>query len=187
MWVSPIATGADLGEWRNASLSDLARHLQERFHRPACRELEALRAEAIRIASQPGGRGPSRDELVVALTDLARRWSSWVDRIAGTIFPLVGTLGAGWPGGFPVPALDVPVTCLCREHEILLLVVADLRASVGRSAGSAETRGEPFAEIQRGLARFEESLVRHRQLACGVLLPRLLSGGLTGRGDGTGP
>ena len=189
MWVSPTATGSavDLGEWRDAALADLVCHLRERFHRPGCRELAALRAESIRLASQPGGRGSARDELVVALTDLERRWSSWVDRISETLFPLVGLFAAGWPEGFPVPALDVPVTCLCRDHEILLLVVADLRASVGSLAGAEETKSELSNEIRRGLARYEEALVRHHQLACGILLPRLVSAGLMGRRDGTGP
>lgn len=162
---------AELDEWRNASTTELIRHIVGRYHREARMEMARLESQVDEAVLLEGKHFPVLLEIQEEVDRLCKELRSHLAMEEQSLFPAILDLEAG-----RVPSLSaellVPAKLLEDEHEAaagLLKRIRTLTESFNPPEGARAVQRRLFESFQI----LANSLYRHIYLENQILFKRL--------------
>ncbi len=161
--------------WTDATMTELADHIQETHHAFVRAELPRLVAMARKVDSAHGARRPELAELAAIVADLEREMTSHMQKEEQVLFPALRTMEAGCPGpgaSFGWIA-DGPIRCMMQEHDHAGRALERMRQLTGGyrlPPGACTT----YQVLFQGLAAFEANLHEHVHKENNILFPQAL-------------
>jgi regulator of cell morphogenesis and NO signaling len=153
--------------WDERPLSELIRHILDRYHAPLKTELPRLLELARKVERVHADKTGCPTGLAALLDEIQTEVASHLAKEEQLLFPLI-LAGNG-------PTAHMPVRVMLREHEDHgqnLRRVRELTHDFALPAYACAT----FRELYRALAELEVELMQHIHLENNVLFPRALAG-----------
>jgi regulator of cell morphogenesis and NO signaling len=168
------APNASAEDWSQASMTELADHIEARHHQPLKRELERLDFFTEKMARKHGTDKPELvavRELFVALRQDLEQHLAKEEQI---LFPLCRQLeAAGGPVASHCGSVANPIAVMVREHEGAGELLARLRA-VTHDYTVPEDACNTFRAVYASLAELEADLHVHIHKENNILFPRAI-------------
>jgi len=112
------ATPDESVDWRAASPSDLADHIEQTHHAMLRRDLPRLRTLMQRVADTHGARDPRLGVLVEVFDGFCADLEQHMRKEERVLFPAIRALEHGEPTPFDdAETLNMPLRCLMDEHD----------------------------------------------------------------------
>ena len=157
-------------DWTTATLSDLMRHIQQRFHEPHRQELQRLGQMLVKVVSRHGERLP--DVLLPLQATFETMKKELLDHMVkedAVLFPAIVAIEQGrdvaglWIGR--------PIKIMESEHEAAGAALARMR-DLTRGYAPPEGACPTFRGLYYGLSEFEREMHVHVHLENNILFPR---------------
>ena len=171
---SSVAPAAAEPNWSDASLTDLVRHIQRRYHAPLRAEIPRLAAMLAKVVSRHGDHLPGTlIPLQETFRDLQEELLAHMRKEDEVLFPFIEALEAGrpLPGGVPVEAVLPPIAVMQAEHADAGAALARMRALTDGYA-PPEWACPTFRGLYYGLSQLEAEMHVHVHLENNILFPR---------------
>lgn len=160
--------------WADASLTELVRHIQTRYHEPLRVELPRLSAMLDKVVDRHGDHLPG--QLMVLQTTFRRLQQELLLHMRkedAVLFPFIVALEAGQP--LPVGDggtwIESPIAAMEHDHDDAGAALARMRETTGGYA-PPEWACPTFRGLYYGLSQFETDMHLHVHLENNVLFPR---------------
>lgn len=168
-------TGSDERNWENASLSDLADHIEQTHHTYLKRELPRLRAMVRKVAAVHGNHHPWMREFDRVYDQFATELETHMLKEEQVLFPLIRALERSEPG--PAAAcghgVENPIRAMESEHDDSgqgLERLHELSGGLTPPADACNT----FRAMLDGVRELELDLHQHIHKENNILFPRAI-------------
>lgn len=168
-----VAPAADATDWRDADLSSLIDHIQQRYHVPLREELPRLHAMLIKVVSRHGDRhGDVLLPLLEVFEGLEADLLVHMRKEDTVLFPFIRALEAD-PDGDAAPAawLSSPLRVMESDHEHAGAALTRMR-TLTDGYTPPDDACPTFRGLYHGLAQFEADMHVHVHLENNILFPR---------------
>lgn len=167
------APAADAVDWRDADLSALIDHIQQRYHVPLQEELPRLHAMLLEVVSRHGDRhGAVLLPLLEVFEALEADLLVHMRKEDTVLFPFIRAFEADPDANASTAAwLSTPLRVMEADHDDAGAALTRMRALTGGYTppdGACPT----FRGLYHGLSQFEADMHRHVHLENNILFPR---------------
>jgi len=167
------APAADATDWRDADLSTLIDHIQQRYHEPLREELPRLHAMLAKVVSRHGDRhGDVLLPLLEVFEALEADLLVHMRKEDTVLFPFIRALEADPDANASTAAwLSSPLRMMEADHEDAGAALTRMRTLTGGYTppdGACPT----FRGLYHGLSQFEADMHMHVHLENNILFPR---------------
>jgi regulator of cell morphogenesis and NO signaling len=168
----------DDGQWMTSSLADLSKHIVERHHAHAKRELPRLAALSQKVETRHGHMYPELHQLRELVAALSGEMSTHMLKEEQILFPRIATIertaqtGATLEPAF-FGALINPIRHMMGDHDDTGHLFDSIRA-ITHDYKLPEDACMSFQALYHGLVDFERDTHRHIHLENNILFPRAL-------------
>ena len=167
------------GDFTQATLSELMRHIVQTHHAYVRSELPRLLPLAVRVAAKHGPNHPEVVPMERQLRQLADELTFHLNKEEKILFPYIEALEQSRKGGGAPPkacfaTVESPIQSMLQEHEAdgaLLDGMRTASSNFAPPAGACPT----FVGLYDGLDAFEKDLHRHVHLENNLLFPRAIA------------
>jgi regulator of cell morphogenesis and NO signaling len=169
----PIANGRS---WTGATLKELSRHIEVRYHETLRAELPRLRALMEKVVSVHGHKHAELSEMASRFRSLQEELGPHMMKEERVLFPYVARLeglesqGAKFEGS-PFGTVENPIAVMVSEHEAAGGILAELRQLSG-GYELPEGACNSYRGLYHGLVELERELHEHIHLENNVYFPR---------------
>jgi regulator of cell morphogenesis and NO signaling len=168
-----LVSAEQFTDWTRAPVTDLAAHIQRRFHRPLRAELPRLHAMADKVVRRHGERRPETyPPLHATFVQFEKGMTAHLGHGDGSLFATIAALDAGEPAAGAVRGIDQVVAATKNEHAsaaVALRRMAELTDGYVPPGDACPTLRGLFY----GLSELERDTRVHIELEERVLLPRV--------------
>jgi regulator of cell morphogenesis and NO signaling len=170
---------SDLHGWSDASLTDLCRHIESRYHVPLRAELGRVGSLLDKVVRVHGERHPELSRIASTFLALRDDLLPHMMKEECVLFPYVIRLQevegrGGTLAGPPFGTVAHPISVMLQEHEAAGELLAELRALTGGFLPPADACNS-FRGLYHGLLEMERELHEHIHLENNVLFPRAIA------------
>jgi regulator of cell morphogenesis and NO signaling len=164
-------------DWRDATLTALIAHIQQRYHVPLRVELPRLSEMLAKVVRRHGDRFPSTLlPLSITFEHLHRDLIEHMGKEDAVLFPAIialeTTSGAGSADSTrPDQPIDQPIQVMETEHDAAGVALATLR-QLTHGYSPPEDACATFRGLYHGLAELERDMHMHVYLENHILFPR---------------
>lgn len=156
-------------DWSNVPISDLCRHIVERYHTRIREDLPRIESLLRETSRQMGDEGAYLDVLLRGWRALAIELRAHLEREEAALFPMLSRLESSGDGD--AETADALVSGLGREHDDAALALLSM-ARLTKGFAPPENASPLLRELYESLERFDAEFREHVGLENGVLLPR---------------
>lgn len=158
--------------WLNASLTELANHIEQTHHVYLKSELPRLQALADKVAKVHGVREPRLVKVAAIFSAMSEELLEHTAKEELVLFPFMRLLdqGKGRPNA-PFSTVAKPVSCLESEHEDAGAALMELRQLTDQYA-PPEGACASWQALLAGLAHLDQDLRIHIHKENSILFPR---------------
>jgi len=173
--VSDQQPAPDLRDWSQASLTELADHIQQTHHQYMKNELPRLEYLTGRVAKAHGGHRPELAELRQTFLQLKDEMESHMAKEEQILFPLLRQMEAtGARPDFHCGSLGSPIAVMLREHDDAGAALAHMRALTGNYVPPPEACNT-YRAMLATLAEVEADMHQHVHKENNILFPRAIA------------
>lgn len=168
-------TGGTEKDWRQASLTELAIHIEETHHRYVKEEAPRLEKLAQKVAAVHGANHPELFDVKRVYGELQAELLSHLQKEEGILFPAIKKLEAagGTPVQFGFGTVANPIHMMISEHDSAGHNMEELRRLTNGYQCPPDGCGS-FRGLYDGLKQFEEDLHEHIHKENNILFPRAI-------------
>jgi len=160
-------------DWRDATLTALIAHIQQRYHVPLRLELPRLSDMLAKVVRRHGDRYPSTLlPLSITFARLHRELIDHMGKEDAILFPAIIALETtSGAGAADSTRLDQPIEVMEAEHDAAGVALATLR-QLTHGYAPPEDACATFRGLYHGLAELERDMHLHVYLENHILFPR---------------
>lgn len=167
------------GDFTEATLSELIRHIIRTHHAYVRSELPRLLPLAERVAAKHGPSHPEVIEIERGLCLLAGDLLFHLDKEEKILFPYIEALEESRKLGAAAPracfdTVESPIRSMLNEHEAAGALLNEMR-TVSRNFSAPAGACPTYVGLYDGLDAFEKDLHRHVHLENNLLFPRAIA------------
>lgn len=163
---------ADERDWTQASLTELADHIEQVHHQYLKEELPRIEVLSRKVVSVHGNGHPELLEIHKQFTALKEELESHILREERVLFPLCRRLDRQHPDRFH-GALEQPISVMVKEHEDAGEALAQLRR-LSHNYTPPPDACNSFRRLYEALSRLESDLHQHVHKENNILFPRAI-------------
>jgi len=168
-------------DWRTASLTELADHIEATHHAYLKAELPRLSAMAAKVTRAHGVNHPWVIELANVLDGLVAELAQHLLKEERVLFPYCRMLDLDPAAPAPLGTVANPIAMMEQEHDQAAVALSRLRA-LSRDYAPPADACNTFRAMLGGLAELEYDLHRHIHKENSILFPRAVAREAEGRG-----
>lgn len=163
-------------DWSQASLTELADHIQETHHRYVREEMPRVLALLEKVASVHGGNHPELHQVKQHFTALGNELLSHLHKEEAILFPVIRQLEAGQitPAHLPFGTVANPIRVMVAEHDSAGENMGAIRRLTQDYRPPADACGS-YRALLDALQRWEEDLHQHIHKENNILFPRAVA------------
>lgn len=166
-------TTADERDWIQASLTELADHIEQVHHQYLKDELPRIEALSRKVVSVHGSRHPELLEIHKQFIALKEELESHILHEERVLFPLCRQLDKQRPDDFYYGPLEQPISVMVREHEDAGQALEQLRRLSNNYTPPPDACNS-FRRLYEDLSQLERDLHQHVHKENNILFPRAI-------------
>ena len=163
---------SDERDWTQASLTELADHIEQVHHQYLKDELPRIEALSRKVVSVHGNSHPELLEIHKQFIAIKEELESHILREERVLFPLCRQLNQQHPGHVYGP-LEEPISVMVREHEDAGHALEQLHR-LSNNYTSPLDACNSFRRLYENLSRLERDLHQHVHKENNILFPRAI-------------
>lgn len=166
------------GDWTDASVAELTRHIVDDHHGYIRRESPRLISMCARVVERHGAAHPEVKSVQELFQALADELSLHMMKEENMVFPYLVQMEAALRERRPVPpamfgSVEMPISRMLADHDDAGALTARIRALSGGFAAPADAC-PTYRALYQGLEDFERDLHQRIHLENNILFPRAL-------------
>jgi len=166
-------SSSDERDWTQATLTELADHIEQVHHQYLKDELPRIEALLRKVVSVHGNSHPELLEIHKQFSELKEEIESHILREEQVLFPLCRQLDQQYPDDFYYGPLEQPISVMVREHEDAGQALEQLRRLSNNYTPPPDACNS-FRRLYENLSRLERDLHQHVHKENNILFPRAI-------------
>lgn len=167
-------TPEDKTDWRQATLTELADHIEATHHAYLKQEFPRLTELTTKVASVHSENHPELDEVAEAFTAMVNELTNHMSKEEQVLFPVIRQMEAGGGGSFHCGSVAAPIGVMEQEHIMAGQALINLR-SLTNEYQAPEDGCSSYQALYAALAELEYDLHQHIHKENSILFPRAIA------------
>lgn len=164
----------DKADWRQATLTELADHIEATHHAYLKQEFPRLSELSAKVASVHSENHPEMVEVAQAFAALVNELTNHMSKEEQVLFPVIRQMEAGGQADFHCGSVAAPIGVMEQEHIMAGQALINLR-SLTNEYQAPEDGCSSYQALYAALAELEYDLHQHIHKENSILFPRAIA------------